>query len=112
MADLPEQQARQNIDAMLRGEELPEDADEQSSYEVRSADVRPKNVAYNPSIPIETFDFIVTDECRRSIYGLLRQVLEYFDAYLSVHATHLLRQTMTKQIRIACFSPSLTGTSL
>ena len=75
MADLPEQQARQNIDAMLRGEELPEDADEQSSYEVRSADVRPKNVAYNPSIPIETFDFIVTDECRRSIYGLLRQVL-------------------------------------
>ncbi len=37
-------------------------------------------LAYNPDIPIETFDFIVTDECHRSIYGLWRQVLEYFDA--------------------------------
>ncbi len=41
-------------------------------------EVRP--LAYNPAIPIETFDFIVTDECHRSIYGLWRQVLEYFDA--------------------------------
>ena len=39
-------------------------------------------VAYNPALPIETFDFIVTDECHRSIYNLWRQVLEYFDAYL------------------------------
>jgi len=31
---------------------------------------------------IETFDFIVTDECHRSIYNLWRQVLEYFDAFL------------------------------
>ena len=37
---------------------------------------------YNPRIPIETFDFIVIDECHRSIYNLWRQVLEYFDAYL------------------------------
>ena len=43
---------------------------------------RPKDVAYNPAIPIETFDFIVTDECHRSIYNLWRQVLEYFDAFL------------------------------
>ena len=35
-----------------------------------------------PRIPIETFDFIVTDECHRSIYNLWRQVLEYFDASL------------------------------
>ena len=34
------------------------------------------------AIPIETFDFIVTDECHRSIYNLWRQVLEYFDAFL------------------------------
>ena len=40
------------------------------------------DVAYNPAIPIETFDFIVTDECHRSIYNLWRQVLEYFDAFL------------------------------
>ena len=26
------------------------------------------------------FDFVVTDECHRSIYNLWRQVLEYFDA--------------------------------
>ena len=37
---------------------------------------------YNPRIPIEYYDFIVTDECHRSIYNLWRQVLEYFDAYL------------------------------
>ena len=42
----------------------------------------PEPVDYNPAIPIETFDFIVTDECHRSIYNLWRQVLEYFDAYL------------------------------
>ena len=33
-------------------------------------------------VPIETFDFIVTDECHRSIYHLWRQVLEYFDAFI------------------------------
>ena len=72
----------QRLYSMLRGEELPEDADELSTYEIGSADDRPKNVAYSPAIPIETFDFIVTDECHRSIYGLWRQVLEYFDAHL------------------------------
>ena len=42
----------------------------------------PEPIGYNPAIPIETFDIIVTDECHRSIYNLWRQVLEYFDAYL------------------------------
>lgn len=37
---------------------------------------------YNPAIPVEFFDIIVTDECHRSIYNLWRQVLEYFDAHL------------------------------
>ena len=72
----------QRLYSMLRGEELPEDADEMSTYEISAADGRPKEVAYNPAIPIEAFDFIVTDECHRSIYGLWRQVLEYFDAFL------------------------------
>ena len=44
--------------------------------------IEPKDVEYNPKIPIEAFDFIVTDECHRSIYNLWRQVLEYFDAHL------------------------------
>ncbi|MEX2044998.1 MAG: DEAD/DEAH box helicase family protein, partial [Opitutus sp.] len=43
---------------------------------------RPLEVAYNSAVPIEAFDFIITDECHRSIYGLWRQVLEYFDAHL------------------------------
>jgi len=41
-----------------------------------------KTVRYNPRLPIEYYDFIITDECHRSIYHLWRQVLEYFDAFL------------------------------
>ena len=43
---------------------------------------KPMPVVYNGKIPPEFFDFIVIDECHRSIYNLWRQVLEYFDAYL------------------------------
>ncbi len=107
---------------MLRGEELQEDLDEKSGFEIASAigasgtpspvapvtdakqrpgfqtsslwgqrgvppvassaPTRQLEVAYNPAIPIETFDFIIADECHRSIYNLWRQVLEYFDAFL------------------------------
>src|SRR5438093_3319198 len=68
---------------MLRGEEIDPEIDERSGYELReSLWKQPPPVAYNPAIPIETFDFIVTDECHRSIYNLWRQVLEYFDAHL------------------------------
>ena len=72
----------QRLYSMLRGEELEEDLDEKSGFELAAADSRPKEVVYNPDIPIETYDFIVTDECHRSIYNLWRQVLEYFDAFL------------------------------
>src|SRR5947199_4540128 len=72
----------QRLYSMLRGEEFDEDLDEKSGFELAAADDRPRDVAYNPAIPIETIDFIVTDECHRSIYNLWRQVLEYFDAYL------------------------------
>ena len=33
-------------------------------------------------VPIETFDVVIVDECHRSIYGLWRQVLDYFDAFI------------------------------
>ncbi|HYF36122.1 MAG TPA: DEAD/DEAH box helicase family protein [Prosthecobacter sp.] len=69
----------QRLYSMLRGEELAEDIDEKSGFELAAADNRLRDVAYNAAIPIETFDFIVTDECHRSIYNLWRQVLEYFD---------------------------------
>ncbi len=72
----------QRLYSILRGEELDEDLDEKSGYEIATADDRPKDVAYTDRIPIEAFDFIITDECHRSIYGLWRQVLEYFDAFL------------------------------
>ncbi|HLM73425.1 MAG TPA: DEAD/DEAH box helicase family protein, partial [Polyangiaceae bacterium] len=69
----------QRLYSMLRGEaELAEELDNVSVEKLG----RPKDVAYNPAIPIEFFDFIVTDECHRSIYNLWRQVLEYFDAFL------------------------------
>ena len=68
---------------MLRGEEIDPEIDERSGYELRQSIWKdPLPVTYNPAIPIETFDFIITDECHRSIYNLWRQVLEYFDAYL------------------------------
>src|SRR6185437_1013171 len=39
-------------------------------------------IQYNPAIPIETFDIVIVDECHRSIYGVWRQVLDYFDAFI------------------------------
>ena len=74
----------QRLYSILRGEELDEDVDEMSGAEFAAAlgGTRTRDVAYNPQVPIEEFDFIVTDECHRSIYNLWRQVLEYFDAFL------------------------------
>ncbi len=72
----------QRLYSMLRGEtEFDAENEEQSLFEF-SPDGIPREAPYNPQIPIETFDFIVTDECHRSIYNLWRQVLEYFDASL------------------------------
>lgn len=71
----------QRLYSMLRGKELDEEAEETSAFEQWTGDEgEPLPLTYNPEIPIETFDFIVTDECHRSIYGLWRQVLKYFDA--------------------------------
>ncbi|MFF0072161.1 DEAD/DEAH box helicase family protein [Streptomyces sp. NPDC005494] len=42
----------------------------------------PIEVEYQPDVPPESFDLIVVDECHRSIYGLWRGVLDYFDAHL------------------------------
>ena len=74
----------QRLYSMLRGEpELNEELEEGSQYDSASDLIRePVPVVYNPDIPIETFDFVFTDECHRSIYNLWRQALEYFDAYI------------------------------
>lgn len=73
----------QRLYSMLRGEEQFEDEiEEHSLFDVEPVDQTPRDVVYNPNLPIETFDFIITDECHRSIYNLWRQVLDYFDAFL------------------------------
>lgn len=74
----------QRLYSMLKGEEdFLEENEEGSLFETESSLIRePLPVVYNPKIPIEMFDFIVIDECHRSIYNIWRQVLEYFDAFL------------------------------
>ncbi len=73
----------QRLYAMLQGNrEFEEEEEESSLFDHDQKNQRPKEVVYNPALPIETFDFIITDECHRSIYNIWRQVLEYFDAFL------------------------------
>ncbi len=72
----------QRLYAMLQGKEIDPELEEQSGFESSLLQNEPVPVSYNASLPIETFDFIVTDECHRSIYNLWRQVLEYFDAFI------------------------------
>ena len=72
----------QRMFSMLKGKELADEDDEVSAAGLESLFKKPEPIDYNPAIPIETFDVIITDECHRSIYNLWAQVLEYFDAYL------------------------------
>jgi type I restriction enzyme R subunit len=75
----------QRLYSMLRGEEAFDESLEAQPL-ARLAAVfgdQPREVAYNAYLPIEYFDFIAIDECHRSIYNVWRQVLEYFDAYLT-----------------------------
>ena len=71
----------QRIFSILKGEaDLDQEIDEHSVYELAMAE--PVEVSYNAALPPDAFDVIIIDECHRSIYGLWRQVLEYFDAHL------------------------------
>lgn len=89
----------QKMYALLKGEQLTDDdarddakdAEAQAAVpadgtaddpEMNYATDLPIEVAYQPDVPPESFDLIVVDECHRSIYGLWRGVLEYFDAHL------------------------------
>src|SRR5438270_738745 len=75
----------QRLYSVLSGEpELAPTEEERSLFDLDS-DIDsqpPKEVRYNPAVPIENFDIIITDECHRSIYNKWRGVLEYFDAYI------------------------------
>ena len=74
----------QRLYSILQGEdEMDESKEDESNLGAFARfQKQPLPVVYNPDVPIETFDFMFTDECHRSIYNLWRQVLEYFDAYL------------------------------
>jgi type I restriction enzyme R subunit len=74
----------QRLYSILQGEEsFDAQNEEESTFEAANAlRKEPAPVEYNPEVPIETFDFIIVDECHRSIYNLWRQVLDYFDAFL------------------------------
>ena len=77
----------QRLYSILKGEELDESSEldnpeENSWLKKRLSDRKAIPVDYTPNVPIEQFDFIVIDECHRSIYNLWKQVLDYFDAFL------------------------------
>lgn len=72
----------QRMYSILRGEELDEHAEDISLNELSQKNQRSKEVAYNQKLPIEFFDFVVIDECHRSIYNLWKQVLDYYDGFL------------------------------
>lgn len=70
----------QRLYSILKGTELEEAAEEENPNE-RWQPKEPMPVVYNEKLPIEFFDFIVIDECHRSIYNLWMQVLQYYDAF-------------------------------
>ena len=72
----------QRLYSILKGEELDEQMEEENPHEKEWEPKKPMPVVYSEKIPIEQFDFIVIDECHRSIYNLWQQVLDYFDAFL------------------------------
>ncbi len=77
----------QRLYSILKGEELDESAEmenpnESSWMQDQLNKKEPLPVIYNERIPIEQFDFIIIDECHRSIYNLWKQVLDYFDGFL------------------------------
>ena len=72
----------QRLYAILKETELEESAEEENPNERKFLPKEPVPVVYNEKVPIEFFDFIVIDECHRSIYNLWKQVLDYFDGFL------------------------------
>ena len=72
----------QRMYSILKDEPLDESAEEENPAERLVRLKEPLPVVYNRKIPPEFFDFIIIDECHRSIYNLWRQVIEYFDAFL------------------------------
>jgi type I restriction enzyme, R subunit len=71
----------QRLYSALTGKPIDDLDDERSTYEASGDTDKPRPVAYTAKLPPETFDFIIIDECHRSIYNLWKGVLDYFDAF-------------------------------
>lgn len=71
----------QRLYSILKGTELEEALEEENPNERKYQPKEIPPVEYDPKMPVEFFDFIVIDECHRSIYNLWKQVLEYYDAF-------------------------------
>ena len=71
----------QRLYSVLKGREMDDSSEDESPYETLWRPKDPEPIEYSERLPIEFFDFIVIDECHRSIYNLWKQVLEYFDAF-------------------------------
>jgi type I restriction enzyme R subunit len=75
----------QRLYSMLKGDtEFDTGNEEGSAFDTAKPwrGAPPPDVVYNAGIPPEFFDFIIVDECHRSIYELWSQVLLYFDSFL------------------------------
>jgi type I restriction enzyme R subunit len=70
----------QRLYSILKDTELDE-RDEEENPNEKWMPKEPLPVVYSERTPPEFFDFIVIDECHRSIYNLWKQVLDYFDAF-------------------------------
>ncbi len=71
----------QRLYSVLKGTELDESLEEENPNEKKYTVKEALPVVYNAKVPPEFFDFVVVDECHRSIYNLWKQVLDYFDAF-------------------------------
>lgn len=69
----------QRVFSVLRGQTVSSDDDPNLDDYVPEA---PVTVTYSRELPPETFDLLIVDEAHRSIYGVWRGVLEYFDAHV------------------------------
>jgi type I restriction enzyme R subunit len=69
----------QRVYAALRGEQVADTDD--PNLDSYTPD-KPVEVVYNAQMPPEAFDLVMVDEAHRSIYGVWRGVLDYFDAHV------------------------------
>jgi type I restriction enzyme R subunit len=69
----------QRVFSVLKGQTVPDNDDPNLDSYMPDA---PVEVQYSAELPPEAFDLVIVDECHRSIYGLWRGVIEYFDAHV------------------------------